>query len=51
MTAHSAVHAPKNAACARRSSGLRQFVANAPAAARSRDGRVREVPSDAIVEG
>ena len=51
MTAHSAVQAPKKAAWARRSSGLRQFVANAPAAARSRDGCVRGVRSDAIVEG
>ena len=51
MTAHSAVQAPKNAAWARRSSGLRQLVANASAAARSRAGCAFEVGTDAIVEG
>ena len=51
MTAHSAVQAAKKATCARRSSGLRQLVANASPAARSREGWVRGAGADAIVEG
>ena len=51
VTAHSAVQAPKNAACARRRSGLRQFVAKAAVAACRRDGCPCAVASGAIVEG
>jgi len=44
VTAHSAVQAAKDAACARRRSGLRQFVANAPAAERKRVGGIAGLP-------